>query len=178
MRHILTFAVLGTALAGPAMAQTTMPGSDVPATGTPYPSYQDPMPPAGNPTTLPQSGSTGAVGLPDGTWRPGTTGGSAGVAPGTVVPGVVSPSAATMPPGTVIARVGAMPDLETRMGRDQDRLALVQTTMLNTLGGLGLGGLRDVRRTGDLYYAEALMADGNWRTVAVDPASGTISVVR
>lgn len=80
--------------------------------------------------------------------------------------------------GGVIARIDDIPDLESRMGPGQNRLALLQTTMLNAFSSLGFESARDFRKDGERYYAEAMTSGGGWRTVEIDPATGVIRYAR
>lgn len=67
------------------------------------------------------------------------------------------------------------PDLSSRRGRGQNDLELSQTTLLNQFSAAGYSMVRDFRKTGDRYVAQAQDKDGRWSTVELDPRSGTIT---
>ncbi|HYE51985.1 MAG TPA: hypothetical protein VEB20_20490 [Azospirillaceae bacterium] len=93
----------------------------------------------------------------------GSTGGSAG-----------SATASTGGDAEVLAEIDKPTDLGERKGPAQRELALMQTTLLNRFSQLGFSDVREFRREGESYVAEAQTAEGQWVTVVMDPASGTI----
>ena len=70
---------------------------------------------------------------------------------------------------------GRADDLASRRGRGQNDLELSQTSLLNQFSAAGYTVVRDFRKDGDRYTAQAQDANGRWATVALDPRSGTIS---
>jgi hypothetical protein len=106
----------------------------------------------------------------------------AGSAPPSYTTPASPPLSGSTPPSQsmgVIAHVnpGDM-DLQERNNGGQRSIEMIQTTLLNTLGGLGYQGVHDVRKVGDRYQTQALAPDGEWITVELDPQSGTISQAR
>lgn len=63
---------------------------------------------------------------------------------------------------------------DARLGPAQRRLSVMQTTLLNRFSQLGFSDVREFRREGETYVAEAVDGDGQEVTVVLDPASGTI----
>lgn len=89
----------------------------------------------------------------------------------------VQPAPAPPPPRTVpmlAPREQGLPDVEDRMGAEQNRDELVKTSLLNRFGGLGFAEMRDFRREGDLYAAEVMTTDRRWISILVDPRTGEI----
>lgn len=81
---------------------------------------------------------------------------------------------------------GPSSDLAGRRGRGQKPIELQQTTLLNQLSAAGYVSVRDFRKEGDRYVANAMTTQGQWTTVVLDPrnssttpamASSTNSVV-
>lgn len=64
---------------------------------------------------------------------------------------------------------------ESRRGPGQKPLELVQTTLLNRLSASGYSMIRDFRKEGDRYVANAMGPQGAWTTVELDPRSGQIT---
>lgn len=88
-----------------------------------------------------------------------------------------APSAGTSGGERVIARLEGVPDFDQRMGPTQTQLALRQTALLNTLASLErIEAVRNLRRDGELYHADALSRGGGWMSVELDPYAGTITV--
>lgn len=79
----------------------------------------------------------------------------------------------------VIARLDGVSGLDRRAGPSRTQLELRQTALLNTLASLDrVEAVRNLRRDGERYYADALTRGGGWQTVEMDPYAGTISTVR
>lgn len=79
----------------------------------------------------------------------------------------------------VVARLDGVPNLDRRTGSSQTQLELRQTALLNTLASLDrVEAVRNLRRDGERYYADALTSGGGWLTVEMDPYAGTITAVR
>ncbi len=74
----------------------------------------------------------------------------------------------------VLVEIDDPANVEQRSGPEQRPTALMQTTLLNRFSQLGFSEVRDFRREGESYIAEALSKDGDWVTVVMDPMSGTI----
>jgi hypothetical protein len=68
----------------------------------------------------------------------------------------------------------AQQDVRQRMGPDQRRLELVQTTLLNRFGALGFAELIDIDKAGVNYLAKVRTAKGETVDVTIDPMSGEI----
>lgn len=69
------------------------------------------------------------------------------------------------------------PNTSQRAGRGQNRKELMQTSLLNYFSAAGFVAVRDFRKQGDNYIADAQDRDGRWSTVELDPRTGTISAV-
>jgi hypothetical protein len=69
-------------------------------------------------------------------------------------------------------------DATQRRGTGQRNKELMQTTMLNQFAAAGFTSVRDFRKQGDNYIAEAQNQDGTWTTVELNPSTGTISALR
>ena len=65
-----------------------------------------------------------------------------------------------------------------RAGRGQNRTELMQTSLLNYFSSAGFTAVRDFRKQGQNYVAEAQDQDGRWTTVELDPRTGTITSLR
>lgn len=70
------------------------------------------------------------------------------------------------------------PNVQQRADRGQNRKELMQTSLLNYFSAAGFVSVRDFRKQGDNYIAEAQDQNGRWSTVELDPRTGTISSVR
>lgn len=66
-------------------------------------------------------------------------------------------------------------DIATRRGRGQNDLELSQTSLLNQFSAAGYTMVRDFRKDGDRYVAQAQDHDGRWASVELNPRSGTIT---
>lgn len=64
---------------------------------------------------------------------------------------------------------GPSSDLAGRRGRGQKPTELQQTTLLNRLSAAGYVSVRDFRKDGDRYVANAMTPQGQWTTVVLDP---------
>lgn len=100
----------------------------------------------------------------------GSTGGATGANWGASRPAASS--------GNVLVDLDRIPNFEQRRGPGQTPRALMQTSLLNNFSAYGFTAVRDFRKVGDNYMADAQAPDGRWITVALDPDSGTISTVR
>ncbi|AWK85606.1 hypothetical protein [Azospirillum thermophilum] len=65
--------------------------------------------------------------------------------------------------------------IQSRRGRGQNDMELKQTSLLNQFSAAGWAAVRDFRKDGDRYVAEAQDRNGRWSTVELDPATGTIT---
>lgn len=88
-----------------------------------------------------------------------------GLAPGGTAPVEIDPEALPQPMEQLIER---------RMGPEQIPLELVQTTLLNHFGALGFVEIRNFRKEGVRYLAEALTPEGTWIEVVIDPVTGAV----
>jgi len=70
------------------------------------------------------------------------------------------------------------PNVQQRADRGQNRTELMQTSLLNYFSAAGFTAVRDFRKQGNNYVAEAQDQNGRWMTVEMDPATGTIAQVR
>lgn len=66
-------------------------------------------------------------------------------------------------------------DIQNRRGRGQNDLELRQTSLLNVFSGAGYIQVRDFRKEGDRYVAQAQDRSGRWASVEMDPRTGTIT---
>lgn len=66
-------------------------------------------------------------------------------------------------------------DIQNRRGRGQNDLELRQTSLLNVFSGAGYISVRDFRKEGDRYVAQAQDRSGRWASVEMDPRTGTIT---
>ncbi|MBP2304407.1 hypothetical protein GBZ48_16225 [Azospirillum melinis] len=64
-------------------------------------------------------------------------------------------------------------DLAGRRGRGQKPVELQQTTLLNQLSAAGYVSVRDFRKEGDRYVANAMTPQGQWTTVVLDPRNSS-----
>lgn len=193
---------VGTGVGGGATPYATTPRDAIPGAGTAAGSGTSSG--RGNSWNDGSSGSTGArpgydtnsVGTgvgggatPSATTPPGAIPGrptgavpaqpQASVQPGQPMTGVQSyDSLGQRYGGQVIARIDDIPNLDGRDGPGQTRLALLQTSLLNTFSTLGFTAVRDFRKVGERYYAQAMLPTGSWTAVEIDPNAGTISTVR
>ena len=70
------------------------------------------------------------------------------------------------------------PNTAQRAERGQNRKELMQTSLLNYFSAAGFTSVRDFRKQGENYVAEAQSANGTWSTVLLDAKTGTISEIR
>lgn len=125
--------------------------------------------------------------LPNASGAPGTVQGGASTTTQETMPPPTSPAATQELPGNpepeaslsadgnkVLAEIDVPTDVDERLGSDQQRTALMQTTLLNRFSQMGFSEVRDFRREGESYIAEALSRDGDWVTIVMDPVNGTI----
>lgn len=68
---------------------------------------------------------------------------------------------------------GTSSDLAGRRGRGQKQIELQQTTLLNQLSAAGYVSVRDFRKEGDRYVANAMTPQGQWTTVVLDPRNSS-----
>ncbi|MCG5239754.1 hypothetical protein ACIU1J_05930 [Azospirillum doebereinerae] len=66
-------------------------------------------------------------------------------------------------------------DMSTRRGRGQNDLELSQTSLLNQFSAAGYTMVRDFRKDGDRYTAQAQDKNGRWTSVELDPRTSTIT---
>ncbi|SMH58836.1 hypothetical protein [Azospirillum agricola] len=66
-------------------------------------------------------------------------------------------------------------EISSRRGRGQNDLELSQTTLLNQFSAAGYTMVRDFRKDGDRYVAQAQDRDGRWSSVELDPRAGTVT---
>lgn len=66
-------------------------------------------------------------------------------------------------------------DIATRRGRGQNDLELSQTSLLNQFSAAGYTMVRDFRKDGAGYVAQARDRDGRWASVELNPRSGAIT---
>lgn len=65
--------------------------------------------------------------------------------------------------------VGQGPNIAARRGPGQKPIELRQTTLLNQLSASGFVAVRDFRKEGERYIADAMTPQGEWTTVILDP---------
>ena len=136
----------------------SMPGSGAAGSTAPYGAaapYDSPS--ARGTSTYGQSGSTGPADR-----MPGAMGSGSGMGQGN---------------RQVLMNVDRT-DATQRRGTGQRNKELMQTTMLNQFAAAGFTSVRDFRKQGDNYIAEAQNQDGTWTTVELNPSTGTISALR
>lgn len=75
--------------------------------------------------------------------------------------------------GTTGSAGGTASDLAGRRGRGQKPIELRQTTLLNQLSAAGYVSVRDFRKEGDRYVANAMTPQGQWTTVVLDPRNSS-----
>ncbi|WP_376959464.1 hypothetical protein ABNQ39_05900 [Azospirillum sp. A26] len=73
---------------------------------------------------------------------------------------------------------GSSSDLAGRRGRGQKPIELQQTTLLNQLSAAGYVSVRDFRKEGDRYVANAMTPQGQWTTVVLDPRNSSTTPAR
>ena len=56
----------------------------------------------------------------------------------------------------------------------QTKREMTATALLNRFSQLGFAGVREFRRDGDHYVAEAQTMDGKWVNVTIDPTNGDV----
>ncbi|CAO3421914.1 hypothetical protein [Azospirillum doebereinerae] len=66
-------------------------------------------------------------------------------------------------------------DISARRGRGQNDLELSQTSLLNQFSAAGYTVVRDFRKDGDRYTAQAQDRNGRWTSVELDPRTSTIT---
>jgi len=66
-------------------------------------------------------------------------------------------------------------DISSRRGRGQNDLELSQTSLLNQFSAAGYTMVRDFRKDGDRYTAQAQDRNGRWTSVELDPRTSTIT---
>lgn len=196
---VLAVAATTLAIAPAALAQTTTYENDASRAG-----YERSSP-SGLPNTSPQvrslpgaepdpwtdrpAGST----MDNRTWNDRSmSGGSAGTAGTSGTMGTTGTSGSTGAMGTtgtmdttgttqggrqVLMNVDRS-DTQARSDRGQNSLELMQTSLLNYFSAAGFTAVRDFRKQGESYVAEAQDQNGRWTTVEMDPRTGTIAAVR
>ncbi|MFC5359772.1 hypothetical protein [Azospirillum himalayense] len=123
-------------------------------------------------------GSTGTYGAP-GTY--GSTGTMNNSMPNSGAMGTTGSATGTMPntmQGNRQVIMNVDPNTAQRAERGQNRKELMQTSLLNYLSAAGFTSVRDFRKQGENYVAEAQSANGTWSTVLLDTNTGTISEMR
>jgi len=75
--------------------------------------------------------------------------------------------------GLTGSAAGPSSDLAGRRGRGQKPIELQQTTLLNQLSAAGYVSVRDFRKEGDRYVANAMTPQGQWTTVVLDPRNSS-----
>lgn len=119
-------------------------------------------------------GSTGTYGTP-GTY--GSTGTMNNTMPNSGAMGTTGSAAGTMQ-GNRQVIMNVDPNMNQRAERGQNRKELMQTSLLNYFSAAGFTSVRDFRKQGENYVAEAQSANGTWSTVLLDSKTGTISEMR
>ncbi|TWA64482.1 hypothetical protein FBZ82_110176 [Azospirillum brasilense] len=123
-------------------------------------------------------GSTGTYGTP-GTY--GSTGTMNNGMPNSGAMGTTGSASSTMPntmQGNRQVIMNVDPNTAQRAERGQNRKELMQTSLLNYFSAAGFTSVRDFRKQGENYVAEAQSANGTWSTVLLDANTGTISEMR
>ncbi|OYD84585.1 hypothetical protein [Azospirillum brasilense] len=118
-------------------------------------------------------GSTGSYGAP-GTY--GSTG-TMNSMPNSGAMGTTGSATGTMQ-GNRQVIMNVDPSTAQRAERGQNRKELMQTSLLNYFSAAGFTSVRDFRKQGENYVAEAQSANGTWSTVLLDTKTGTISEMR
>lgn len=125
-------------------------------------------------------GTAGMSGGMDGGGAPaysGSTGTAPGMTSGMGQGGTTSNSGAMgMTGGAFSGMVEDRP--EVRRGPGQNPTELMQTTLLNQFSAAGFVQVRDFRKQGQSYIAQAMTPAGDWSTVQLDPTTGRIEVMR
>lgn len=119
-------------------------------------------------------GSTGTYGAP-GTY--GSTGNMNNTMPNSGAMGTTGSGTGTMQ-GNRQVIMNVDPNTAQRAERGQNRKELMQTSLLNYFSAAGFTSVRDFRKQGENYVAEAQSANGTWSTVLLDTNTGTISEMR
>ncbi|WP_175426392.1 hypothetical protein [Azospirillum brasilense] len=119
-------------------------------------------------------GSTGTYGAP-GTY--GSTGNMNNSMPNSGAMGTTGSATGTMQ-GNRQVIMNVDPNTARRAERGQNRKELMQTSLLNYFSAAGFTSVRDFRKQGENYVAEAQSANGTWSTVLLDANTGTISEIR
>ena len=123
------------------------------------------------------SGSTGAYGTPGTYGSTRSTGSMSNSMPSSGAMGSTGSAAGTMQGNRqVIMQVD--PSMLPRNVPGNSRTSLMQTALLNYFSAAGFTSVRDFRRDGKNYLAEAQSPDGTWNTVLLDANNGTISKIR
>lgn len=73
---------------------------------------------------------------------------------------------------------GPASGVAARRGPGQKPIELRQTTLLNQLSAAGYVSLRDFRKEGDRYVANAMTPQGEWTTVVLDPLNPSVTPAR
>ncbi|KAA0688656.1 hypothetical protein [Azospirillum brasilense] len=123
-------------------------------------------------------GSTGTYATP-GTY--GSTGTMNNSVPNSGAMGTTGSATGTMPntmQGNRQVIMNVDPNTAQRAERGQNRKELMQTSLLNYFSAAGFTSVRDFRKQGENYVAEAQSANGTWSTVLLDAKTGTISEIR
>ncbi|KAA1058585.1 hypothetical protein [Azospirillum argentinense] len=123
-------------------------------------------------------GSTGTYAAP-GTY--GSTGSMNNSMPNSGAMGTTGSATGTMPntmQGNRQVIMNVDPNTAQRAERGQNRKELMQTSLLNYFSAAGFTSVRDFRKQGENYVAEAQSANGTWSTVLLDAKTGTISEIR
>ncbi|MBB3263766.1 hypothetical protein FHW79_001362 [Azospirillum sp. OGB3] len=124
---------------------------------------------AGTAGTYGSSGSYGSTGTMNNSMpnsgAMGTTGSATGTMPNTMQ-------------GNRQVIMNVDPNTTQRAERGQSRKELMQTSLLNYFSAAGFTSVRDFRKQGENYVAEAQSANGTWSTVLLDTNTGTISEMR
>lgn len=139
----------------------------------------------GDPANRGASGTTTYYGTAGSTAPPVTTMSNT-MTPGTMSPGAMSPG--TMSPGMGTPGMGmagggrqvltTVPPVEERRERGQRPNEQMQTLLLNSFSGAGYVAVRDFRKDGERYMAQAQDQFGNWTMIELDPRTGSISRVQ
>lgn len=117
------------------------------------------------------SSATGAAGTY------GSTGTMNNTMPNSGAMGTTGSAAGTMQ-GNRQVIMNVDPNMNQRAERGQNRKELMQTSLLNYFSAAGFTSVRDFRKQGENYVAEAQSANGTWSTVLLDSKTGTISEMR
>ncbi len=122
-------------------------------------------------------GSTGTYGAPGTYGSTGSTGTMNNSMPNSGTMGTTGSATGSMQGNRqVIMQVD--PSMLPRNVPGNSRTALMQTALLNYFSAAGFTAVRDFRKQGENYVAEAQSANGTWSTVLLDANTGTISEIR